>query len=207
MKVLVAEDDVTSRSILKSVLEDWDYEVVIAHNGSEALEKLTGPDPPKLAVLDWVMPEMDGLTVCRKIRVLENDEPPYIIFLTTRDEISDIVHGLDAGANDYIGKPFDNQELHARIRVGERVVELQAALRERIRSLVDAAAHIKTLQGIHPICMHCHKIHTDEKTWDRIEKYISEHSDAQFSHSLCPECLHTYYSKYVVDADGGEVDS
>jgi len=110
-----------------------------------------------------------------------------------KDRKEDIVSGLDAGANDYVIKPFEQEELRARLRVGERVVELQSALNDRVKELQKALSHIKTLQGILPICMHCHKIRDDQDVWQRLEKYIAEHSGVQFSHGLCPECRKKYY--------------
>jgi DNA-binding response OmpR family regulator len=112
-------------------------------------------------------------------------------------EKEDVVEGLEAGANDYIRKPFDRPELRARVRVGERVLELEAALAERIRALQDALAHVKTLQGLLPICMHCHRIRNDQQTWERLEKYISEHTEAEFTHGLCPECMKKHYNFLV----------
>ena len=123
--------------------------------------------------------------------------PTYIILLTSKGEKEDVVEGLEAGANDYIRKPFDRPELRARVRVGERVLELEAALAERIRALQDALAHVKTLQGLLPICMHCHRIRNDQQTWERLEKYISEHTEAEFTHGLCPECMKKHYNFLV----------
>ena len=193
MKVLIAEDDVTSRMILEHMLAGWGYEVVVTENGDEAWRELQAEDAPKFAILDWMMPGMDGVQVCRKVRKLDISNPVYIIFLTTRGNKKDIVAGLEAGANDYIGKPYDPDELRVRVKVGERVVALQSALTEQVNSLKEALGHVQTLQGILPICMHCHKIRNDQESWERLEKYISEHSDAQFSHSLCPECVEKYY--------------
>ena len=115
----------------------------------------------------------------------------------------DIVAGLEAGANDHITKPFDRDELKARVRVGQRVIELQSALADRVRELEEAMSHIRTLQGILPICMHCHRIRNDQESWERIESYIQEHSEAQFSHGLCPECLEKYYRQTDDEADKG----
>ena len=192
-RVLIAEDEVTSRLMLERLLTRWGYDVIAVADGYEALGVLLEPDAPRLALLDWVMPGMEGLEVCRRVRDLTTKEPPYLIILTSRDAKEDVVAGLDAGANDYIGKPFDGGELRARLRVGERVVGLQAALALHARNLEQALAHIKTLQGILPICMHCHKIRNDQESWEKIEEYLAQHTDLQFTHSLCPECLERRY--------------
>lgn len=193
VKVLVADDDATTRRMLVAFLEKWGYTVVEAADGKEALAVLEGRDPPRLAVLDWVMPEVDGIELCRRVRASALGELCYIILLTARDAKADIVVGLDAGANDYITKPFDGEELQARVAVGSRVVELQDALVERLRELEEAVQHIRTLQGILPICMHCHRIRDDRASWQQLEHYVQTHSEARFSHGLCPECLAKYY--------------
>ena len=131
MKILIAEDNETSRRILEAVLVKWDYEVVSACDGNEAWEKLQDNDAPKLIILDWMMPGKNGIELCRKLRSRENVEPMYIILLTARDDKNDIVEGLSAGADDYISKPFNTDELRARIDVGRRMVELQDSLIER----------------------------------------------------------------------------
>ena len=110
--------------------------------------------------------------------------------------LKDIIAGLEAGADDYIGKPYEKDELRVRVKVGERITALQSALVEQVRSLQEALAHVKTLQGILPICMHCHKIRNDQQSWQRLEKYIAEHSDAKFSHGLCPECMKKHYPDF-----------
>jgi sigma-B regulation protein RsbU (phosphoserine phosphatase) len=131
MKILIAEDDYTSRRILESVLQKWGYETISVDNGKDALDKLLEDDAPKFAILDWVMPEMDGIDVCTKLKQKQTNEVTYIILLTARDNKQDIIKGLEAGANDYILKPFDNDELHARIKVGKRIIELQQSLLEK----------------------------------------------------------------------------
>lgn len=206
MRVLAAEDDLTSRLVLAAALRQWGYEVLSACDGNEAWTVLQAENPPKLVVLDWVMPGMDGIEVCRRIRERDAESPIYIILLTTLGRKEDIVAGLKSGADDYVTKPFDNDELRARIQVGQRVVELRDALAHRVEELQAAISHIRTLQGILPICMHCHMIRDDQESWQRLEHYIQEHSDAQFSHSLCPECLEKYYPKLQMDephADAG----
>ncbi len=197
MKILVAEDDETSRSLLVALLGRWGYLVEAVADGLQAVDRFQQPDSPKLAILDWVMPGLDGVEVCRRVRALSDPEPPYIVLLTARGEKSEIIRGLQAGANDYVTKPYDPEELRARVGVGRRMLELQQALAARVRELQEAQAHIKTLQGILPICMHCHKIRTDQRSWEQLEHYLSQHSDAQFSHSICPECLRRHYPQYA----------
>ncbi|MCF8107684.1 MAG: diguanylate cyclase [Desulfohalobiaceae bacterium] len=141
MKILIAEDDVTSRTILTAIVKKWGYEPVAVEDGSRAWQVMQDADAPDLAILDWVMPGMDGLQVCRLIRENLTFNPPYLILLTAKGEKSDIVTGLDAGASDYISKPYDNDELLARIRVGQRMVELQTELLETREALAHKATY------------------------------------------------------------------
>lgn len=145
MRLLVADDDLTSRQMLQAMLTKWGFEVAAVRDGHEAWQALNAPDPPKLVILDWVMPGMDGLEVVRKLREQKEDEPHYVIILTSRDEKKDIAKALNAGANDYLTKPFDVDELQARLGVGVRVTRLQAALAYRVRELNDANATIAQL--------------------------------------------------------------
>lgn len=193
MKVLIAEDETVSRRLLEATLVRWGYEVVVASDGMEAWEALQGDDAPSLAILDWMMPSMDGLEVCRRIRNLPSSTPPYLILLTAKGRREDIVTGLEAGANDYVTKPFNREELRARVQVGVRMVELQQSLADRVRALEEALARVKQLQGLLPICSYCKKIRDDQNYWQQVESYIAEHSQAQFSHSICPDC----YEKLV----------
>jgi len=128
MRVLIAEDDVTSRLLLTRVLENWGYEVTVTKDGAEAWQALLAEDAPRLAILDWMMPEMDGVDVCRLIRARETLQPPYIILLTALGDKESVVTGLEAGADDYVGKPYDPDELHARLEVGRRMVALNDQL-------------------------------------------------------------------------------
>ena len=147
MRIFLAEDDRTSRSILTAILKKWGYDPVVAADGAAAWDILQRDDAPRLVLLDWNMPVMDGIEVCRLIRKGESSNPPYVIMLTGKGEKSDIVQGLDAGANDYICKPYDNDELLARIRVGRRMVELQTALVEARDVMAHQALH-DALTGI-----------------------------------------------------------
>ena len=127
MKILVAEDNTFYRHMLVSTLTEWGYETVAAVDGAEAWEKLRGDGAPKLAILDWMMPKMDGLEVCGKVRSLHAPEPTYLIILTAREGKQNIVTALEGGADDYLTKPFDRGELQARLRVGLRIVGLQTS--------------------------------------------------------------------------------
>ena len=141
MRILIAEDDFTSRTVLSGVLKKEGHEVMVTVNGAKAWEALQQPDAPLLIILDWMMPEMDGPEVVRRLRALQTDRPPYIIMLTSKGDKADIITGLDAGANDYLAKPFDPGELRARIAVGRRFVEMQDALIESREILTHQAAH------------------------------------------------------------------
>jgi diguanylate cyclase (GGDEF)-like protein len=139
VRVLIAEDDRVSRSLLERILAQWGFEVSATSDGTEAWEALQQQDAPHLVVLDWMMPGLDGVDVCRRVREQDVPDPPYIILLTARDGKGDIVAGLEAGANDYVGKPFDKDELRARLEVGRRFVELNRKLLETQETLAEQA--------------------------------------------------------------------
>jgi DNA-binding response OmpR family regulator len=189
MKILIADDDVVTCRLLATTLKSWEYEVYAASDGAEALRILEDGLRPEMALLDWQMPERDGLEVCRSIRASPEPLPIYIILLTSLDSRQNIIQGLQAGADDYITKPFDRDELRARLEVGRRIVELQLSLAARVLQLEDALARVKLLQGLVPICSYCKKIRNDKNFWQQVEGYISEHSEAKFSHGICPDCF------------------
>lgn len=188
MRILVADDDSISRRILQGMLEDWGYSVRVCADGAVAWELLQRPDAPSLIILDWMMPHLDGLQVCQKVRAIPTSCPTYIMLVTSKGQNTDIVTGLQAGADDYVAKPFDREELRARVQVGVRVVELQQRLAERVRELETALAQVKHLNGLLPICAYCKKIRNDQNYWQQVESYVAEHSEAQFSHGICPDC-------------------
>ena len=189
MKVLIAEDDPVSAKLLTTLLSKWEYDVVVAENGDDALAALTGDGGPSLAVLDWMMPGLSGLEVCRAVRAAAPQRPMYLILLTRLGKRENIVEGLKAGADDYLAKPFDAAELRARVNSGKRVVTLDAELRQRVRELEDALVKVKQLRGLLPICSYCKKIRDDQDYWHQVESYVAHHTDARFSHSICPACL------------------
>ncbi len=193
MKVLVAEDDPISSRMLEASLQKWGFEVQATRDGKEAWEVLRDTKGPLIAILDWMMPEMDGTEVCRRARQVPYSVSPYIILLTARASRQDVAAGLEAGANDYVAKPFDHGELRARLLVGVRILELQAVLTERVRQLEDALSRVKRLQGLLPICSYCKRVRNDDNYWQQVETFITQHSEAAFSHGICPEC----YKKVV----------
>jgi two-component system, cell cycle response regulator len=147
VKVLIAEDDRTSRTLLAAMIVKWGYDPLVAEDGGQAWQALQQPDHPRLVLLDWNMPVLDGLEVCRRLRALDSTDPPYVILLTGRTEKGDIVHGLEAGANDYVAKPYDHEELHARLQVGRRTLRLQAHLLA-VQEQLEALAARDSLTGI-----------------------------------------------------------
>lgn len=188
MQVIVAEDDRLYRRLLEAALGTRGYAVHTCENGIEAWERLSKQTGPCLAILDWMMPRMDGLEICRRIRQAEMRLPPYVILLTSRNRKEDIVAGLQAGADDYLCKPFDPEELGARLVVGTRFLRLQRDLIDRVGELEEALANVKQLQGLLPICSYCKKIRDDQNYWSQVESYISDRSEARFTHGICPDC-------------------
>ena len=192
LAVLVADDEPVSRAVVAAMLRKGGYHVQVATDGEQAWAALQRPDAPAVAVMDWVMPGIDGLEICRRLRRIETSTPTYVILLTSRDGTADVVEGLRAGADDYVTKPPHEEELLARISVGTRVVALQQTLADRVRKLEEALANVKQLQGLLPMCSYCKRIRDDQNYWQQVESYITVHSGVQFSHSYCPECFDKY---------------
>jgi diguanylate cyclase (GGDEF)-like protein len=141
MKILVAEDDLISRTLLQRMLRQAGYEVTAVEDGCRALAELTSEDPPRLALLDWIMPGKDGIEVCREVRRRKEHAYTYLILLSSRETKQDIVQGLESGADDYLTKPYDADELKARLRAGERILELEDRLVEARESMRFQATH------------------------------------------------------------------
>jgi len=141
VRILIADDDPAFRDLLKERLAKWGYEVVIAENGNEAWQALQADDAPSLAILDWMMPGMAGIEVCRRVRKEKEEPYTYIILLTSQQQDEDIVAGMEAGADDYITKPFKHSELRVRLRAGRRIIELQNELLAARENLREKASH------------------------------------------------------------------
>lgn len=184
--VLLVDDNPQNLQVLGQTLQNEGYEIAMALNGNEALNFLK-EDKPEIILLDVMMPELNGFDTCKKIK--ENDEVKDIpvIFLTAKTDVDDIVQGFDAGGVDYISKPFNRRELIARVKTH---IELKKAREE-----------IYNLRSIIPICANCRKVREDNGYWDQVESYISKHSHAQFSHSICPDCIRKLYPDYADDIE------
>jgi len=199
VRALVADDDRVTAEILSRTLKRWEFDVTVAGNGAAAWNHLRAATAPTLAILDWMMPELDGPEVCRRVRRELPLANMYLMLLTARESRGDLVAGLDAGADDYVTKPFDAEELRARVQVGVRVLTLQKSLAERVDELQAALSNVKQLRGLLPICSYCKRIRGDDQYWQQLEGYIAEHSDAQFSHGICPTC----YAAVSAELDHG----
>jgi CheY-like chemotaxis protein len=206
--VLIAEDEAVSRRLLEATLRRWGHDVVVTVDGDAAWAALERPDAPSIAVLDWrMMPGLEGVEICRRVQARGSATPPYLVLLTANSERPNIIAGLEAGADDFMGKPFDPEELRARLVVATRVVELRRKLAERVRELEAAISRVKQLQGLLPICAYCKKIRDDRNYWQQVEEYVSAHTDAQFSHGICPECYErvlTPQIRALREARGGQ---
>lgn len=205
-KVLVVDDIAKNIQLLGSVLSQNGYAVSYATNGNKALEMVRNEDFD-IILLDIMMPELDGLEVCKRLKsnIATQDIP--IIFLTAKSEDRDILEGLTAGAVDYLTKPFNTAELIARVNTHINLRKAQKIIQEKNQELEEknqqleklieqnkqATSEIKILRGILPICAHCKKIRNDEGYWTQIESYIRDHSEAEFTHSICQECTQELY--------------
>jgi DNA-binding response OmpR family regulator len=188
VRILVADDDPIGRRVLERALGKSGHDVLVVPDGTDAWRVLTAPDPPALAILDWMMPGLTGVELCRKARARAWAVEPYLIVLTSRGAPADVVTALRAGANDYVTKPFEIEELRARVSVGERIVTLQRELSDRVRALEEAFAHVHQLQGLIPICAWCGQVRNDGNFWEQVSSYLEKRSGLQFTHAICPPC-------------------
>ena len=188
-RILIAEDHYVSRHLLERNLSNWGFQVTTAEDGESAVSVLESENAPPLAIIDWMMPKLDGLEVCRRIRALAGRPYIYLVLLTAKSHKEEIATGLEAGADDYVIKPFDPDELRARLKVGQRVVELERQLANRVRELETALADVKKLKSLLPICMYCKSVRDDQDYWHEIEEYIHTETGADFSHGICPNCM------------------
>jgi DNA-binding response OmpR family regulator len=174
MRVLLADDDPIFRSLMARRLRKLGYEPMEAGDGLEAW-RLYQEQDVNLVLCDWLMPELDGLGLCRRIRGQRKRQYTYIILITALNARVNYEAGIEAGADDLLNKTDDLDLLKARLQVAQRILALQD--------------EVKQLQGLLPICQYCKRICDNQNLWTEIEAYIAEHSDADFSHGICPECM------------------
>jgi phosphoserine phosphatase RsbU/P len=188
MKILIADDDHFSRRVLEAHLQKQNHLVVSCSSGEEALKVFQRDGSIDLVVLDWMMPGMSGLEVCREIKKDVLRPFVYVIILTTKCAASDLATALESGADDFVSKPFDPVEFEARLKVGQRTMRLQTAMLHQIRELEEAASRIERLNKMIPICPGCGKSRNDRRFWDGVREYVREHSHAELSDALCESC-------------------
>ena len=191
-RILVVDDNQHNVKRLEKMLAAQDYDVVVAYDGKGALKQVV-LTPPDLVVLDVLMPGMDGFQVAQALRDRAESRAIPILMVTALNELDDKVKAFSLGGVDYITKPFQAEEVLARIKTHLTLRSLQKNLEDKNAQLQKALDEIKTLQGIIPICANCKKIRNDKGFWEHVEKYISDHTDALFTHGLCPECIRTLY--------------
>jgi DNA-binding response OmpR family regulator len=189
MQILIADDDPISRRLAVNALAGCGADVAVVEDGHGAWSHIQERTQSTVLVLDRMMPGIDGVDLCKAARLLPSFPPLYILMVTSASETSDITAGLDAGADDYVIKPFKAAELKARAQVGMRMVALQESMARRLAELEQALANVKQLRGLLPMCAYCKKIRVDDKYWQQLESYLADHSDAEFSHGICPECF------------------
>ncbi len=173
MNILIVDDDATCRTVLGTTLKKLGHEVTVATGGAEAWAIFEKSHVP-LLISDMVMPDVHGLELCKRIRAANRPKYTYIIMLTSVGGKSGFLVGMRAGADDFMNKPFDEDQLAARLVVAERILNLQS--------------QVNQLSGLLPICCVCKKVRDDKNYWHQVESYISKHTDAQFSHGYCPDC-------------------
>lgn len=192
--VLIVDDQPINLKVLLACLKDQEFKVRIAENGERALRALSD-EKPDIVLLDVMMPGMDGFETCRRIKANKATADIPVIFMTALDSVEDKVTGFDVGGVDYITKPFQQVEVIARVSAHIR-------LRKQKLELEQALADIKQLSGILPICSFCKKIRDDTGYWQQVERFIADHSDAIFSHSLCPTCKEEHYGDILREIEG-----
>ena len=188
-RILLAEDEEHSRRVLSYYLKSWGFEVVAAGAPPRAPPVLDPDAPPPLALVDWMMPGMDGIQVCQHVRSRPEKPYTYIILLTAKSDKDEVATGLEAGADDYVTKPCDLTELRARLRVGERMVTLERTMAHQVITLRDALDQVRQLKDLLPICAWCKRVRGDEDYWQSIEEYLHEQAGTDFTHGICPHCV------------------
>lgn len=188
IRLLIAEDHAPTRNALRTLLEWRAFEVITVESGDEALQVLLSDKAPAIALLDWMLPGVSGVEVCKAVRENPNSYI-YLIVITGREGEEDIAEALAAGADDFIRKPTGVAELLARVRNGQRTIQLERNLSARVSELENSLAKVSHLKRLLPICMYCKKVRNDSDYWQEIDAYITQHTDTDFTHGVCPNCM------------------
>jgi len=186
-RILIVDDTPANIHVLAEALGD-NYDIRIATDGQMALELSNSHEKPDIILLDIMMPGMDGYEVCRRLRDNAETRDIPVIFVTALLESENEIHGLGMGAIDYITKPIIPSIVNLRVRNQLELKRQRDLLTQQNLELEAALANVKLLEGFLPICMYCKKIRKDDNAWQQLESYISQHSEAKFSHGICPEC-------------------
>ena len=189
MHIVIADDDPIARTLADHALTPCGVTISQVDKGDAVWRLVKERTVPTVLILDRMMPGFDGVEFCARARALPAFPPLYILMVTSAGETADVTAGLDAGADDYVVKPFKPAELRARAQVGLRIVTLQESVARRVEELEQALANVKQLRGLLPMCAYCKKIRVDDKYWQQLEGYLSDHTDAEFSHGICPACF------------------
>jgi phosphoserine phosphatase RsbU/P len=176
LRILVAEDDATARTFLLAALKRMSHDCVVAVDGKQAWEAYQ-ESQPSVILADWLMPGLSGLELCRLIRADRRERYAYVILVTALSGKGCYLEGMDAGADDFVTKPFDLDEMGARLRVAQRIINLQTEIHQ--------------LQGLLPTCSYCRRIRDQQDTWSSLENYVAKRTELVLSHSICPECYHS----------------
>ena len=174
LTILVAEDEAVSREVIVGALQRLGHEVIVTTDGEEAWEVFGEREDVQVVISDWLMPNMDGPSLCRLVRSERRPRYTYFILLTILQGKENKLQGMEAGADDFISKPFDPDELAARLVAASRVLELRY--------------EVAQLERLLPICCYCRKIRDEDNGWLPVEEYIAKHTGTDFSHGICPHC-------------------
>jgi CheY-like chemotaxis protein len=193
--ILIVDDNPTNLGVLFDYLKELGHRVLVHTNGESAIAA-TRQMSPDIILLDVMMPGIDGFETCRRLKANNATKDIPVIFMTALTDTVDEVKGLEVGAVDYITKPIKTEIVSARINTHLALRNTQKQLEERNLQLQHALDNIKTLEGMIPICANCKQVRDDEGFWQQVEVYIRDHTDAKFSHGICPDCMESLYPDY-----------
>jgi DNA-binding response OmpR family regulator len=197
--LLVVEDNLQNLKVLLGLLKNSGFRIIVAQSGEEALARIS-PLVPDLILLDVMMPGMDGFETCRRLKANETTREIPVIFMTALGDVESKLKGFEMGGVDYVTKPIEYQEVIARLnahltirRLQQDLVEKNAELQAKNEELQQALDQVKLLSGLLPICANCKKIRDDQGYWQDVAGYIRDHSEAEFTHGICPDCMQKLY--------------